>query len=113
MSDLLKAATELLNRLEADKEVIEKGRWKGERDNLAECIIKEREKMKIYQIEMKAEAYNITGVVEFDYKYRYVSLYNGARGFWFDNKEDAEEQGEKHQDIIGMITGGYQIMTSK
>jgi hypothetical protein len=43
MPDLLKAATNLLNRLEADKDVIEKGWWKSERDNLAECIIKERE----------------------------------------------------------------------
>jgi hypothetical protein len=43
MSDLLKAAINLLNRLEADKDVIEKGWWKGERDALAECIIKERD----------------------------------------------------------------------
>jgi hypothetical protein len=42
MSDLLKTSINLLNRLEADKNVIENGWWKGERDALAECIIKER-----------------------------------------------------------------------
>jgi hypothetical protein len=59
--------------------------------------------MKLYEIEEKIEAFNITGVLEFEYKYRYVSLYNGARGLWFATIEEAEKQGEQHQKIIETI----------
>jgi len=32
--------------------------------------------------------------------YRFYSLYNGARGIWYDEKEEAVKEGEAHQKII-------------
>lgn len=38
--------------------------------------------------------------------YRFVSLYNGARGPWCCAKSTAEEQGREHTRIIKMLHGG-------
>jgi len=33
-------------------------------------------------------------------RYRFVSLYNGMRGTWYTNKEDAVRQGKRHKRIL-------------
>lgn len=35
--------------------------------------------------------------------YRFISLYNGMLGTWFDNKESAIKQGEAHQEIVNYL----------
>ncbi len=50
--------------------------------------------MKIYEIETNSPDYYG------DMRYRFVSLYNGTRGTWFHETKKAEQQGERHQQII-------------
>lgn len=39
----------------------------------------------------------------FKMKYRFVSLYNGARGLWRKNRDKAKQDGQRHQRIINKI----------
>ncbi len=49
---------------------------------------------KIYVIERSESDYFSS------YRYRFYSLYNGARGAWHEDKEKAIQEGEAHQKII-------------
>jgi len=55
---------------------------------------------KIYRIEESGNAY--FGSCQ----YRFYSLYNGARGAWYDEKEEAVKEGEAHQKIILSLNAG-------
>ena len=53
--------------------------------------------MKIYSIEQRTTYWGP--------EYRYVSLYNGARGTWT-SKDGAITEGESHKRIVEAIIGG-------
>jgi len=60
---------------------------------------------KIYRIEENGNAY--FGSCQ----YRFYSLYNGARGAWYDDEKKAIEEGEAHQKIIlSLYTRGMQYV---
>jgi len=60
--------------------------------------------MSFYRIEIKTtiieESYPGGGCKETVYEYRFYSLFNGARGSWWPEKDTAVEEGEEHQSLI-------------
>ena len=56
---------------------------------------------------MKGTAYNIEKRSNYygDIEYRFVSIYNSCKGTWTFKREEAINDGERHQNILCNING--------